>query len=478
MVALNGPTKVIENKALATAIAAFVKGADAEATGALTNFLTEFPKSPWKGSILVNLGNLYRATGYWSKALSAWEEAWLLLASSTEPRAKELGDDVLGNLAQMYARLGRFDQLEALLAQTKDRDVRGPATEKVAEAKQGLGLMKNHPERAFRCGPMALDRILVATNPGQSPRKPVIESESSSKGMSLQTVADLARQLGMNYQMAKRSPGSRVIYPAVVNWRVGHFAALTKELNGKFLSQDPTFTDDVWVSQAALDEESSGYYLVPKGKLPAGWASVDSKEAATIWGRGNAGSFTPSAPPCVAPTVQCSICEGNDGMAGYNVDSARVGLSINDTPVQYTPPVGPAVKFVVSYAQREVPPVSTANFSNLGNKWSFNWISYIVVDPNNTAADAHGYGPGGGTLDYGGFDSNTQSYAPQIETQVSLVKVATASYEKRFPDGSKEVFNLADGATSYPQKIFMTAKSILTAMRSSSPTTLLLESLR
>src|SRR5205814_8088081 len=30
------------------------------------------------------------------------------------------------------------------------------------------------------------------------------------------------------------------------------------------------------------------------------------------------------------------------------------------------------------------------------------------------------------------------------------------AYEKRFPDGSKQIFTLSDGATSYPRKIFMT----------------------
>ena len=143
-------------------------------------------------------------------------------------------------------------------------------------------------------------------------------------------------------------------------------------------------------------------------------------------------------------------------MATYNVDASRVSLSINDTPVGYSPPKGPSVKFTVSYQQREVAPVSTPTYSNLGDKWSFNWISYIVVDPNNAGADAKAYGPGGGTLTYSGFNSTTQSYNPQLETHVSLAKTGPTSYEKRFPDGSKQIFTLSDGASVYPRKIFMT----------------------
>jgi RHS repeat-associated protein len=454
-----GPkTTTTENKALAKAITAFADAANPEFTEPLTTFLDRFPNTRWRASLLVNLASVYRSTGYWSKALKALEDSWKLLSKETEPKAKQLGDYVLGELAQLNARLGRQERLTALFAEIGERDVRGPATEKLAGAKQGLGLMQHRPQDAFRCGPMAIDRILRATNQSSGGRKEIFESRSASQGMSLVQVRDLAQTLGMNYQMAKRIPGAPVIVPAVVNWKVGHFAALTKADRGKFLSQDPTFTDDFWITAKALDEESSGYYLIPDGELPTGWTPVDATEAQNVWGKGNAGSFTPPVPPCVAPTIKCPDCSGTTdaGMADYNIDAGRVSLSISDTPVGYSPPKGPAVRFTASYQQREVAPVSTPNYSNLGNKWSFNWLSYIVTDPANPSADVTAYGPGGGTLGYSGFNTSTQSYAPQLETQVSLVKTGPTSYEKHFPDGSKQVFALSDGASVYPRKIFMT----------------------
>jgi hypothetical protein len=59
--------------------------------------------------------------------------------------------------------------------------------------------------------------------------------------------------------------------PAVVNWKVGHYAALIAEENGLYHLQDPTFGNDTWTSRRALEAESSGYFLVPAGKLPKGW---------------------------------------------------------------------------------------------------------------------------------------------------------------------------------------------------------------
>jgi RHS repeat-associated protein len=457
LIPVSGKRDADENRALALALTNFSKAANAEDTDLLTAHLERFPNSPWRASLLANLGAIYRSTAYWSKALKAWEESWSLLRGEEGPKTAMLADFVLGELAQLNARLGRFDRLESLFQETAQRDVRGPATEKVAGARQGLALMNDRPQDAFRCGPMALERILRASNASMALPKQILESRSTRQGMSLTQVNKLAAEVGMKYQMAKRSPGAKIIYPSVINWKVGHFAALTKEVGQRFLAQDPTFTRDVWITEKAIDEEGSGYYLVPVGQLPSGWRAVSAKEGGTVWGKGNAGANSESPPPCVADSIKCSDCSApNPGMADYNVDAARVSLSISDTPVGYTPPRGPAVNFTVSYQQREIAPVSTPTYSNLGNKWSFGWLSYLVVDPANESANAVAYGPGGGTLSYLGFNPTTQSYAPQFETNVLLVKTGPGSYEKRFPDGSRQIFDLPDGATVYPQMIFMT----------------------
>ncbi len=457
LIPVGAPTSASENRALADAIEEFVRRGDPEQTDALTNFLNQFPGSSWRASLLANLGAIWRSTGYWSKALDGWEEAWTLLAHETSPGRSALADCVLGELAQLNARLGRADRLDALFSESEGRDVRGAATEKVAAAKQGLALMRTRPQDAFRCGPMALKQILVSSKQvTMDKEKTIVGSESTHQGMSLTQVRDLAAKLGMNFQMAKRSSGAKLIVPAVVHWRVGHYAALIAVKGGKFVAQDPTFGNETLLSKQAIDQEQSSYYLVPAGGLPAGWQPVSEGDGGRVWGKGNAGANSEPPPPCVAPSIKCPTGDcSNPGMADYNVDSARVSLTITDTPVGYTPPVGPPIKFTVSYQHREVAPVQTPTYSNLGNKWSFDWISYLVIDPANETADATAYGPGGGTLHYGGFDSGTQAYAPQRETQVSLVKTGTDHYEKRFPDGSRQVFALSDGAP-VARKLFMT----------------------
>ena len=148
----------------------------------------------------------------------------------------------------------------------------------------------------------------------------------------------------------------------------------------------------------------------------------------------------------------CASC----GMARYSAHTMLASLNIEDTPIRYSPPHGPAINFTVTYNEREAQQPQTFSYSNLGTRWTFNWLSYVTDDPNNTSANTSVYVPGGGAETYSGFDSGTQSYLPDPQSHAVLVRISSNSYERRFPDGSKHVFNFSDGAASYPRKIFMT----------------------
>jgi len=80
-------------------------------------------------------------------------------------KGKAIADRAVGELAYMYARLGRMTELEVLLKSVEGRVFVGSATERIAGAREGLWNMKNRPEISFRCGPLALHRIKTATDP-------------------------------------------------------------------------------------------------------------------------------------------------------------------------------------------------------------------------------------------------------------------------------------------------------------------------
>lgn len=484
---VGAPTRPDENRALARALTAFREHSqDSEAAFGDTvqpveAFLAKNPSSPWRASLLTNLGMAYRRTGYFSRALRAWEEAWNLAKADDTMSGRAVADRALAELAQLYARLGRYESLRALFAEIEGRNVRGSAAELVQGAREGFWLMENEPGWAFRCGPIALASILAQGKSDYKAEPLFEEMQSTRQGTSLAQLAKLSAEAGMPMQVAFREPGSPVVAVdrAVVHWKAGHYAALVKRVGGRWLVQDPTFGESIWVSTSALSDETSGYFLIPAGPLPEGWRNVPEDEAGTVWGKGAANTSEPDAqkpddqkePPCndcPCPGPEDEPKGGgsgdepkgggdggggdDDGMPVWSVHSMLVSLNITDTPWRYSPPRGPAVRFRITYNQRDSFQPQTFNYSNLGYKWTFDWLSYVQEATSGSTTTISVYRRGGGREVYS-FAGDTSS--PHYRSRAVLVRTSPDTYERRLPNGSKEIFALATGASPL-RRIFMT----------------------
>jgi RHS repeat-associated protein len=487
LVPIGGRTTPADNKALAVLLGAWRARADLEDFTLIDQFVGQHQKSPWVAALLLNKGLECRKRGYFSVALTAWQEAWSRARNETSSSGHALADRAAGELAELNARLGRYEWLEPFFQEIEGRSFQGSASEKIAGARQGLWLMQNRPEDAFRCGPMALDRIRARENPALAFDPKVIASRSTLKGMSLTDVNALAKELGMDYTMVKRDPGASMvaIVPAVIHWKVGHYAALTGQNDGRYRVEDPTFGDAVSVSPRVIDTEASGYFLVPTtsvANLPLGWRVLKTDEGKQVWGKGNTGANDPNRTGDQDQKVK--KCPPYDGMAQYNVHAMAVSLNIKDRPLGYTPPRGLPIAFTVTYSQREANQPANFSYSNLGRKWTHDWFSYVQDDTTSASNPPIIYLRGGGTeiypelavdvvdgvpyqrVTYDYDDAftpplqhvRTAEYKPQQESRATLFKTDFRRYEKVYPDGSKEVFDhlATDLALLYSRKIFLT----------------------
>jgi RHS repeat-associated protein len=469
-----------DNRALASALiqyeAASRGSGDRDDVGALVTFLDAHPDSAWRPALLVGLGGVYRRTGHFSKALNTWQAAWDATKSLPDGDGHALGDVAVGYLSQFEAYLGRKELLAPLLEEIKARPARGPGGEMVSESSRGLAEMFGRPDVSFKCGPSALLRILELQSPSadKSQRKPLDEARSTAEGLSLSAVQRLSVDAKMNYQMAFRSPGAPLIVPAVVHWKMGHYAALLRRHQGDHLRVgDPTFGEDLIIRLSTIDDEASGYFLVPQGALPQGWRQVDPSEGDTVWGRGNTGDNHDTGATGSQELHAFPGCKGG-GCSSWNVEAMVVGLSLHDDPVGYTPPVGPPVRFTLEYSQRDQLQPATFYYTNFGNKWTTGWLSYVddndgclgflgaqVLSPCSFVGSCPGgtlgtvpaaecallYRRGGGSEPFV-FDGTNlnQSYVGQF-SQSYLVREldntgATTGFLRQMPDGSVEEFKV------------------------------------
>jgi RHS repeat-associated protein len=466
LVPVGGEPTPAENAALAAALLAYAKRGGLDDSSSLTGFLATYPTSPWRAALHTDLGLEYYNTAHYSLALNAWEKAWPLAKDATDLKGKAIADRAAGELASMYARLGRMTELDALLKSVEGRVFVGAATEKIAGAREGLWNMQNKPEISFKCGPYALQRILASDQSLRASaltndRMEIANAASTQKGISLPQVAELSKKVGLTYQMAFRGKDGALIVPSVVHWKVGHYAAMVRQDGDRYLLEDPTFGNTVWATRQTLEAETSGYFLIPSGELPRGWRSVEAKEGAAVWGKGTPPDRDPDPHRCKDPksgggdpcNKDKSKCRG---MAVSDVHLMLVSLNIVDTPVGYSPPVGPSFEFTVTYNQRDANQPANFTYSNFGPKWTCDWIAYIRDNPSNALADVKYYASGGGARTFTGFVTNAQTFAFQQYDQTRLTRTGTNSYELTSPDGSQMVFGQPDGSIGTSRKIFLT----------------------
>lgn len=444
LVPMAGEEQPEENADLAAALLQFAERTDHEDISMFQAFLERHPASRWNAAIFLNLAAERYERGYLSQALQHWENAWNLARSETEPQIKLVAERALAELLLLNARLGRTDRLDVYFEELSRRTYDSSIGSLVDSARQGLARMRTQPEIAFKCGPYALNSILNARDKTPFASNPVLEAvPSTTRGTNLVQVREWAAQVGLNYQVARRESTGQLIFPAVIHWKLDHFAALLGELDGRYLVQDATFGGgEMWITEKALEAETDGYFLIPAGELPAGWTAVSDEEAAQVWGKGGAQGRDENSKTCSSPKGGTEKCSA--GMASSSYYLMQASLNLRDVPLYYQPPVGPLIAFAVNYNHLETEQSSLPAFSNLGPSWDFNWVGYLDVDPNLTVTVRLRDG-GTEVFAFSQFNNITGAYLPDRYSQAVLRWTTGQSgndvYRRELSDGSVEVYS-------------------------------------
>lgn len=361
----------------------------------IERYLSSNAQSPWRLALQVNLGALYYEGGYFAKAIDAYGNAWHADGQKVASETRPLRDAAIGELARMHARLGHADELQKMFDEIGDAALYGSASEAIAGAREGLWQMRNNQGIAYRCGPAALSSIVESSRDGMGASTPAIERvtdealnhlrdyPSGVDGVSMDQVTTLAHGAQMGLVAARRTGEAAIPLPAVVHWKVNHYAALVAERNGLYHVKDSTFGRDLWITKDAIDSESSGIFLIPENKalVEAGWTKVSTAETSKLYGRGYVSTGDQADTRSDSNMDDDNSCPR--GMCVPNVASMLVSLTLKDVPVGYQPPKGPSVFTMVTYNQREASQPATLNFFNIGPKWSLNWLSYIEDSPTS-----------------------------------------------------------------------------------------------
>ncbi|TBW48869.1 hypothetical protein EZI54_20690 [Marinobacter halodurans] len=455
LVAFDKPSPA-QRQLLNQAVERYRKGGDPADIKSLRSYLALSPDSPWKASLMFNMGIAKEQAGYYSDAIELLEGAVRAGESADRRSEQVIAERALGELLALHTKFGHREKVAELLKRVDQSPASASITELVAQARSGLWEMDNVPEAVLRCGIVALDTFL-AKQGGRDLFSPTLDQfDAGPSGTSLAQLQSIAQTQGTKTRAVHRDPAAAIPVPSVMHLRVGHFATVLDDKKGRYQVFDPAFNKLRWMKKAALEAESSGYFLVEDNSSE--WKTVPAQTAAQVMGAGNTSSSQPDQLTTDDVTECDDPCSDSKGMPRYRVHSMLVSLNIIDTPLSYSPPVGPQIGMSLSYIQRAANQPATYTFSNLGPKWTFNWLSYVQDDPQSAGRRVRAYLPGGGSRDYSGYSSGSGAFASEQRTGARLVMTSASpvTYERRMPDGRVYVYGHSDDSTYYPRRIFLT----------------------
>jgi RHS repeat-associated protein len=302
-------------------------------------------------------------------------------------------------------------------------------------------------------------------------------------GCSLKSLAQVTRQEHWPMVGVERPDDVKDFpVPSVVHMKEGHYVGLLGEAAGLLLVYDP-MSGLRHFRREVLNAETSGRFLVPVVKAPAGWRELSDEELSSTVGRsgwyggfldgpesncencercpagaaagnggaGNGGGSSPNQPGGEG-TGQNSPCGGEvcatAGMARWLVTEPNINLWLRDTPIICQPAYGPAVGLDLRYKQRDEFSGSQEDVFGFGPGWNSRWLSCV----DNWYYARYGIMngvtvclPGGGMLDFtfSGEETVATDYFYNSRLTVVLDEDVPTGFILDFPDGRQYVYEQA-----------------------------------
>ncbi|NVN92198.1 MAG: hypothetical protein HXX11_16570 [Desulfuromonadales bacterium] len=276
----------------------------------------------------------------------------------------------------------------------------------------------------------------------------------SRAGHSLKELYDIAAEYGYRLDAAKLTAAqiSALPLPAIMHVKnthpdeIGHFWILEKVDGDRLTFIVPR---EGLQFRQTLDEfvkEWSGY-VVTLSEEPLPGVALTQNEMAGIFGA-NGGGGGPRLEDSLGgcdndPCKQaCSFgsSPSSQGAPAWFVNMVNFNLYLTDTPLWYTPSIGPKVEIQLSYNSQS----STATREPFGNKWQFNYSSYLEIQTSGTVVV---FMPDG-RRDV--FNPSSGGYTRPYRVYNTLAKNSATNYTLTFPDGRVHVYDKPQASLTNP----------------------------
>ncbi|WP_027708445.1 RHS repeat-associated core domain-containing protein [Zooshikella ganghwensis] len=429
-----------------TAIQAWNRHDYKEAYQLFDQYKARYPNSPWTGEAILHMGCEARFNGRYNEAKSTFLEVIDRYRSQSYVGAKWLGDKAVSRLAVLNVLENNLDEALKLFSDLQQNSVDWRLRTYASGWIMRLSQQKANRLALLDCGTRALAHMLEQDGKAESAKAVLAEQATSLQGHSIADLTDLAAEHGYQVNARQLAIGdlSHIPLPAVVQIdrsgnSTGHYWILEKVTAEGVTLHDPQMGRRFEQTLAEFDREWGGHTLVFGGhteSLPG--LALNDSQMADIYG-GCCGVQRPESNLGEPDNGEPDEEDCAQGAPIWKVNMANMNLFMKDIPLWYKPAIGPAVSLQLNYNAQS----AIAQNEPFGNKWSFNYGSYLVVDPGKAVTV---FMPDGARHVYVRKDDG--SYTAPYGVYNQLLRHSEHHFELTLPSGQVYEYNLPAGTDS------------------------------
>jgi len=415
-----------------------------EAVKMFKQHVKDYPDSPWAAEADLHIGCDATYNGRYTEA----EEIFTRLIDENKSRA-HFGATMLLNKARQRLAIvkvsqGNFTEASQLFAELKKESPDWRHRTYASHWIQRISRYKSDELALLNCGTQALAQILKKDGRTAEAIEIMEMVPDSLTGYSIKDIKAIAEKYGYKVEGLKLSPADidDIPLPAIVQINAknegdkGHYWVLEKIKGDELMLFDPQSGSRYYQSTEELSNEWSGNALVFSSGKDFPGAKLTENEMEKAYGA-----------CCGMPSPEDDMGDPDDkpdkcgqGEPVWEINKINMNLFVTDIPIWYDPPIGPPVKIQLSYNSQS----AIAQNEPFGNKWQFNYGSYLVVDtsgnvlifmPDGRRDRFVPDGSGGYTKPVGVFNALTQTGANRF----SLKLLDDTVYTYDIPSGTSSL---------------------------------------
>ncbi len=429
-----------------------------EAVEAFRNYAATFPDSPWRAEALLHVGCDATYHGRYTEAETLFADIITATETSKDPGARMMCNKARQRLALVKYAQNNFTAASRLFAEVFRDSPDWRLKTYAAHWIQRLSRLSQNRQAMLNCGRQALAAMLKARDPDFDARQLAARAGATDRGQDLDTLARLAAEFGFDVTGLRLAAADlpRLPLPAIVHLPArtggdsGHYWLL-EQCDARTLELfDPQSRQRFQQTPAEFVAQWDGVALVLAQTADLPGQRLAAAAMAELWG-GCCGAPKPEdntgcpgdksgRPPQKKP----GCCKGC-GAPDWDINLINLNLYVVDVPLWYHSPAGPDMRMILSYNSES----ALQHYEPFGNKWSFAFLSYLVVD---TAGNVTVFMPDGRRDQY--LPAAGGGYEPPFRGHNTLTRVAENHFTLRLPDDSVYTYQIPPGSGS--QQPFMT----------------------